>query len=290
MKFSAFEPIDLKNNSPELEVYNLQLSQIIPNQNQPRKIFEENTLEELALSIKQYGVIQPIIVRKYNDSQYQIIAGERRWRAAKLAGLEVIPAIIRTYDQSERLAVALIENIQRQSLNSLEEAHAIQCLLEACEMTHQQVAENIGKSRATVSNLLRLLSLEPAVKNLINQKLLEMGHARALLVLNGDKQIEVANAIVNKNLSVRETEKFVQTMGKQLIKQEAYVPYVSPGFEKKVSYWEKFLSEQLSSKVDMRFNSAGKGRVVIHFDSVEEADWLMDNLQVQGNEKFFFEK
>jgi len=279
MKFPAFEPINLKNIPQSFEAVDLYLSQIEPDKNQSRKNFNENTLEELASSIRQYGVIQPILVRETDkDKKYQIIAGERRWRATKLAGLEKIPAIIKEYNTVNRMAVALIENIQRENLNPLEEAHAIQSLLEECYMTHSQVAESVGKSRTTITNLLRLLTITSEVKEMINSGLLEMGHARALLSLSGEQQIHAANLIIHKSLSVRETEKLVQRMRMPEKKQEILVTSV---LEAKAKEWSLQLSKKLSSKVNMRFSAEGKGRVVIYFDSIEEADWLMEHLKVK---------
>lgn len=283
MKFPAFEPIDLKNKSHSFEVIDLDWSQIMPNENQPRKNFCENALEEMAASIRQHGIIQPIIVKDIgNNKKYQIVAGERRWRAARIAGLEKIPAIIRGSDKPDRIAVSLIENIQRENLNPLEEAQAIQSLLEECHMTHNQIAESIGKSRATVTNLLRLLTLTDQLKAMINSRQLEMGHARALLCLSREQQIEIAAIIVNKSLSVRETEKLVQRIN---IPHKEDKFFITLEFEKQVKEWEKHLSRQFSSKTNLYFNPAGKGRIVINFDSVEEAKWLIQNIVVKDTQK-----
>ena len=253
----------------------LPIDQIKARDNQPRKKFEESALDELAQSIKFHGVIQPIIVQATDYGLYEIIAGERRWRAAKRAGLDKIPVIIREYNKTDSLAVALIENIQRENLNPLEEAQAIQNLLDGCAMTHTQVAENIGKSRSTVSNLLRLLELSEPVKLMINSGLLEMGHARALFMLDLEQQIETAKLVVGNNLSVRETEKLVQRINSP---QEMKRNKVNPVFEKKASLWKDYLSRKLSSKVDVHVGYEGKGKVVINFDSIEEADWLMNHI------------
>jgi ParB family chromosome partitioning protein len=281
MKFPAFEPINLQNDIQSLEAIDLRLSQIEPDENQARKFFCDTSLEELASSIRQHGVIQPILVREIDPrgNKYQIIAGERRWRAAKIVGLEKIPAIIRKYDKANGMAVSLIENIQRENLNPLEEAQAIQRLLEECYMTHSDVAETLGRSRTTVTNLLRLLTLTDEVKEMLNSKLLEMGHARALLSLSSEQQADTAKMITRKSLSVRETEKLVQRLNMPQNKQEFLI---TSQFEKKTNDWMAQLSKQLSSKVNMHFNSDGKGRVVINFDSLEEADWLMAHLKVDG--------
>ncbi|HZW61129.1 MAG TPA: ParB/RepB/Spo0J family partition protein [Candidatus Babeliales bacterium] len=256
----------------------LLIDRIKPRDDQPRKIFNESSLEELTQSIKSKGVIQPIVVRQTDNNFYEIIVGERRWRAAKRAGLEKIPAIIRDYNKSDSMAVALIENIQRENLNPLEEAEALRSLIEECAMTHNQIAESIGRSRTAVSNLLRLLDLTQEVKSMINSGLLEMGHARALLSLSYDQQIEAAKLIISKSLSVRETEKLVRNMNTP---QEKPVILINPEFEKKAQTWKTIFSRQLSSKVNVHFSPEGKGKVVIHFDSVEEADWLMEHLRVE---------
>lgn len=281
MKFPAFEPINLQNDMPSLEAIDLRLSQIEPDNNQARKIFSDTLLEELASSIREHGVIQPILVREIENgrSKYQIIAGERRWRAAKKVGLEKIPAIIKKYDKTNNMAVSLIENIQRENLNPLEEAQAIQRLLVECCMTHSDIAKTLSRSRATITNLLRLLTLTHEVKEMLHAKLLEMGHARALLSLPYEQQIDIAKIIVKKSLSVRETEKLVQRLNMPQNKQEFLL---TSQFEKKTDDWIAQLSKQLSSKVNMHFNSDGKGRVVINFDSLEEADWLMAHLKVDG--------
>jgi len=281
MKFPPFEPINLQNDIQSLEAIDLRLSQIEPDENQARKFFCDTSLEELASSIRQHGVIQPILVREIDPrgNKYQIIAGERRWRAAKIVGLEKIPAIIRKYDKANGMAVSLIENIQRENLNPLEEAQAIQKLLDECYMTHSDVAETLGRSRTTVTNLLRLLTLTDEVKEMLNAKLLEMGHARALLSLSSEQQADTAKIIIRKSLSVRETEKLVQRLNMPQNKQEFLL---TPQFEKKTNDWMSQLSKQLSSKVNMHFNSDGKGRMVINFDSLEEADWLMAHLKVEG--------
>ena len=253
----------------------LPINQITPRGDQPRKNFKESSLDELAQSIKSNGVIQPIIVRSIGKNSFEIIAGERRWRAAKKAGLEKIPAIIREYNKSEGMAVALIENIQRENLNPLEEAQAIQSLLDECDMTHTQVAENLGKSRTAVSNLLRLLALTDEVKVMINSGLLEMGHARALLSLNPVQQIEAAKLVIGKALSVRETEKLVQRLNMPDEKPNTYIDHE---FERKAAFWKTQLSKKLSSMVNIHVGADGKGKVVIHFDSMEEANWLMEHV------------
>lgn len=253
----------------------LPINQITPRADQPRKTFKESLLDELAQSIKSNGVIQPIIVRSIGKGAYEIIAGERRWRAAKKAGLEKIPAVIREYNKTEGMAVALIENIQRENLNPLEEAQAIQSLIDECAMTHVQVAESLGKSRTAVSNLLRLLALTDEVKVMINSGLLEMGHARALLGLSFDQQIDAAKLVVGKGLSVRETERLVQRINAP---EEKQISYVDPTFERKAALWKTQLSKKLSSAVNIHVSPDGKGKIVISFDSMKEAHWLMEHV------------
>ncbi len=279
MKFPAFEPIDLKNVPQSFDAIDLPLSKIEPNENQPIKIFNEDTLNELALSIKQHGVIQPIIVRKIEENKrYQIIAGERRWRASVMAGLEKIPAIIKEYDNASRMAVALIENIQRANLNPLEEAEALRSLIEECAMTHNQIAESIVRSRTAVSNLLRLLELTQEVKIMISSGLLEMGHGRALLSLSCDQQIQTARLIVSKSLSVRETEKLVRNKNTPQEKSTILMDHL---FKKKAQVWKTNFSKQISSRVNVHFGPEGEGKIVIYFDSLEKSDWLMEHLKIE---------
>jgi ParB family chromosome partitioning protein len=182
---------------------------------QPRKDMHPETLKELADSIKVQGVIQPIIVRLLAENKYEIIAGERRWRASQLAALQEVPVVIKDIDDRAAMAVALIENIQREDLNALEESEALKRLIDEFEMTHQQAADAVGKSRAMVSNLLRLLDLQAEVKTLLAKGLLEMGHARALLALEDGLQIEAANKVVKQGLTVRATEKLIKKLGNE---------------------------------------------------------------------------
>jgi len=283
MKFPAFEPIDLSNCSQSFEVVDIYISRIESDSNQPRKVFNENTLEELAISIKNHGIIQPIIVRAFdNGSKYQIIAGERRWRAAKIAGLEKIPAIVKEYDNVQRMAVSLIENIQRENLNPLEEAQAIQSLLSECDMTHNEVAESIGRSRTSVTNILRLLTLTKEVKVMVSSGLLEMGHARALLCLSNAQQIEAAQLVILKNLSVRETEKLVQCITTGQSKKEISI---NQEYQTKAIEWNTLLSRKFSFNVNVSLKSDGKGKVVFQFESIEEAEWLVDNLMDRDSQK-----
>lgn len=270
MKFRAFEPINLKEED-NIGLKEISLSQIFPNTDQPRKNFDVITLQELSASIKQYGVLQPIIVKAVTKDLYQIIAGERRWRASKLAELNTIPAIVKKNSPQENSAISLIENIQRDQLNPIELAESFQELNESHQMSHEAIAQMLGKSRATVTNLLRLLSLAPTVRKLLIGSKLEMGHARALLTLPAEKQIILAQKIVEKQLSVRDTEKLVQQLKSQ--RGEKSIPYAD-----EVDQWVKKMSQALSSKVSVKINERGEGRVVIHFGSPEEMDWLAEQV------------
>jgi ParB family chromosome partitioning protein len=257
----------------------LSIDRIRPREDQPRKQFDEASLNELAVSIKANGVIQPIIVRKRDDGLYELIVGERRWRAATKAGLTAIPAIVKDYNRKDVMSVSLIENIQRENLNPIEEAMAIHQLIAEFSMTHNQVAESIGKSRATVTNLLRLLGLHDAVKIMLKDGLLEMGHARALLTLEEAEQLLAAHQVIDKKLSVRETEKLVQRI-KTLPLMPA-VEYQDIALKQKTQYWNDILTKRLSSKVRIQFNDKGEGKLVIHVNSPEEAEWLVEHIKVE---------
>jgi len=240
---------------------------------QPRKQIAHDALEELAESIKAQGIIQPIVARK-KDSHYEIVAGERRWRAAQLAGLETVPVMVRNISEQAALAIALIENIQRQDLNPIEEASALKRLIEELQLTHLQVAEAIGKSRTSVTNLLRLLSLSSEVQSMLEQGLLEMGHARALLSLSEAKQLRIAKQIVEKNLSVRETEKLVHSL------QSDQEPMVSIKTEDpNIRRLEEALADKLGARVNIRHGRRGHGMVVIRYHDVDELEGILAHIQ-----------
>lgn len=272
MKFPAFEPIELKNDIESFKVAELQISQIIPDKQQPRKNFSAESLEELASSIKQHGVIQPIIVKKFPDTdKYQIIAGERRWRASSIAQLKKIPAIIQESTNEKNIAISLIENIQREELNPIELAEAFYQLNNGHGLSHEAIAIMVGKSRATISNVLRLLNLSKYVRDLLVNGKLEMGHARTLLTLPSDKQILLAKKIVEKNLTVRDAEKLVQLSKSS--RDKKYNPYADVAED-----WVDKLTKKLSSKVTVKINEKGEGRVVIQFHSPDEVDWIVEQL------------
>jgi len=210
-KSSSGELTEPRVIAPEREFRKLPVEFIQPGQYQPRKILTDDALEELASSIRAQGIIQPIVVRAIAKDKYEIIAGERRWRAAQIAELDVIPCLVKDIPDEAAIAMALIENIQREDLNAIEEAVALQRLMQEFELTHQQTADAVGKSRTTITNLLRLLSLTEVCRTMLERGDLEMGHARALLSLPSDDQTSVARVVVAKGLTVRETEKLVRS-------------------------------------------------------------------------------
>lgn len=247
----------------------LALSQLTPGRYQPRKDMSDEALAELAESIRAQGVIQPIVVRETAPQQYEIIAGERRWRASRQAGLQKVPCIIKAIDDKATIAVALIENIQREDLNAIEEAQALERLQSEFSLTHQQIAEAVGKSRAAVSNLLRLNQLEAPVKRLVEQKQLEMGHARALLALSSAQQLEAAQMVVAKSLTVRESERLVKQM--QNPAPEAQTSPVNP----QVELAENRLSEHFGTQVAINQRKNGKGSIVISFDQTDKLKQIL---------------
>ena len=242
---------------------------------QPRQVFEPESLQELADSIRTQGVVQPIVVRPEGD-RYELVAGERRWRAAQLAGLQKIPAVVRELDARSTAAIALIENIQREDLNPLEQAQAFLRLIEEFDLTHQQVADSVGRSRAAVSNLLRLLDLAEPVKQQVNKGLLDMGHARALLALIRHDQIEIARLVVNRGLSVRETELLVK---KTLAAQDTGKAKPASS-DPDIKRLENKISEKLGAAVKIKSGKKGSGQLVISFHSSAELDGILEHLSL----------
>ena len=241
---------------------------------QPRRNFDEDKLRELADSINAQGMVQPIVVRPVGDKKYEIIAGERRWRAAQLANLADVPVVIRDVDDQSAIAMALIENIQRDDLNPLEEATALHRLLNEFELTHQQVAQAVGKSRTTVTNLIRLLDLNAEVKKLLEDGAIEMGHARALLALDGDLQKSAARQVAAKGLSVRETEALVRRLNRP-------APTAKPPAEEDpdVRRLLSDLTDRLGAKVALQQGTGGKGRLVISYNTLEELEGILDHIR-----------
>ncbi|MEE9708617.1 ParB/RepB/Spo0J family partition protein [Aeromonas veronii] len=236
---------------------------------QPRKDMSQDALEELANSIRAQGVIQPIVVRPLGEQSFEIIAGERRWRASQLARLEVVPCIVKDVPDEAAVAIALIENIQREDLNAIEEAVALQRLLTEFELTHQQVAEAVGKSRTTVTNLLRLNQLNDDVKRFVEHGDLDMGHARALLALSGQAQSELAKLVAQKGLTVRDTEKLVQ---KALEPAKARV---EPASDPQIGYLERQLAEKIGNQVQLQPGKRDSGKLVISYENLSDLDRIL---------------
>ncbi|APE30869.1 chromosome partitioning protein ParB [Halomonas aestuarii] len=260
--------------APEERLERLPLGQLSRGKYQPRRDIQPEALEELADSIRAQGVMQPIVVRPVGEARYEIIAGERRWRAAQLAELDVIPAVIREVSDEVALALALIENIQREDLNPVEEAMALKRLLEEFSLTQQQTADAVGRSRAQVANLLRLLTLDPEVQTLLERGDLDMGHARALLALSGARQRKAAHEVVNKDLTVRDTEALV----KRLASGEPAKPQrEAPSAD--VAGLETRLAEVLGAPVKIQHGRGGKGRVTIRYASLDELDGILEHIR-----------
>ena len=257
------------------ELRDLPLDTIKPGRYQPRSVFDEDKLSELADSIRAQGVVQPIVVRPVGKGEYELIAGERRWRAAQLAGIDVIPAVIRDVPDEATVAMALIENIQREDLNPLEEASALRRLIDDFEMTHQQAADAVGRSRAAVSNLLRLLELMQEVKDMIDMRLIEMGHARALLSLREDLQVQAAREVVRGRLSVRETENLVRRLQQPAKKQDRRP-------DPDIARLQNRLGEALGARVQIQHQASGKGRLVISYTSADVFEGILERLKLEG--------
>ena len=242
---------------------------------QPRRDFDQDALQSLAGTIKSQGLVQPILVRSLaNKDSYEIVAGERRWRAAQIAGLHDIPVIIKDVSDNEAMCLALIENIQREDLNPLEEAGALERLINEFEMTHDAVADAVGRSRPAVSNLLRLLELDDGVKKMLETGKLDMGHARTLLSLSPDKQLESATKIVKQGLSVRATENLV----KQLLDVNQHSRPKNDVKDSNITKLENDLSERLAAKVLITHQSSGRGKLQISYNSLSELEGILKRL------------
>jgi len=258
------------------EQRNLPVERLRPGKYQPRTHMDQNSLAELAASIKAQGVMQPILVRAVDSTpgseRYEIVAGERRWRAAQIAGLNEVPVLVRSIPDEQALAMALIENIQRENLNPLEEAQGLQRLIDEFGLTHQQAADAVGRSRPAASNLLRLLQLTAPVQEMLMTGKIDMGHARALLPISSGQQVGVAQRIVQKGLSVRETEKLVQ----QLLNPPTQAP--EKAFDRDLLNLQERLSDGLGANVAIRSNKKGAGKVTIEFSSLDQLDGLISRL------------
>ncbi|MGB5597136.1 MAG: ParB/RepB/Spo0J family partition protein [Thiothrix litoralis] len=252
----------------------LPVERIRPGQYQPRTRMDPDALQELADSIKAQGLVQPVVVRKLGGGEYELVAGERRWRASQLAGLHEIPAVVREIPDQAAAAMSLIENIQREDLNALEEAGALRRLIDEFGLTHQQTAEAVGRSRAAVTNLLRLLDLQAETKALVDAGQLEMGHARALLALQGRQQVDIAEKVAQRQMSVRETERWVKNI--QEAGQKPATEFKPPPDVVKL---EQTLADTLGAKVAIRYNRTGKGKLVIEYNSLDELDGILGHIQ-----------
>lgn len=259
-------------SSAEGELRQIDVLAIQPGRYQPRHIISNDSLQELADSIREQGIIQPIVVRPVSQDRYEIIAGERRWRAAQLANLTQIPALIRHVPDEDAIAMALIENIQRENLNPIEEAAALQRLLVEFAMTHQQVAGAVGKSRSGITNLLRLLDLDPEVKGLVEQGQLSQGHAKVLLGVTGPAQLRTARTIIEKDLSVRDTEQLIQKL------QSIQKPQVIKSIDPDVQRLEQQLSDKLGAGVSIQYNKKGRGKLMIKFFSLDQFEGILSHL------------
>ncbi len=264
-------------------IVSLKTSSVVPNKEQPRKQFDEEGLAELCESIKQYGVIVPLLVQK-KGRYYEIIAGERRWRASKLAGLKEIPAIVKDYSDSEVAEISLIENIQREDLNEIEEAAAYKRLIDEYSLTQEEVADKVAKSRTAIANSLRLLKLDERVQKLLIDEMLTMGHARALLAIeNKEAQFDAANTLISKKMSVRETESYV----KKLIKPAKTEKHEEDTLQTDVLYekLEEKLKTTFGTKVAIHRKNGGKGSIEIQYYSQEELERLlelMNSIEMKG--------
>ncbi|HFD12835.1 MAG TPA: ParB/RepB/Spo0J family partition protein [Crenotrichaceae bacterium] len=264
--------VQTDTSTEEKGVHVVPIEYLQPGRYQPRTDIDPENLQELANSIEQHGIVQPVVIRQLAKNRYEIIAGERRWRAAQLAGLHEIPVITRVLSDQDALAIALIENIQREDLNVMEEAEAYQRLSQEFSITHQQIAQVVGKSRAAVSNTLRLMELHSSVQTLLRNKTIDMGHARALLALDSLTQESLAKQVVNNNLTVRATEQLVKKhLGNQTETRSTPETRKDPD----ILRLENELSEQLGTETKIQYSADGKGRVLINFHDLDHLQGLL---------------
>jgi len=263
------------NNSVNGDLKEIAVEMLQRGRYQPRTDMHPESLEELADSIREQGLVQPIVVRPVSKDKYEIIAGERRWRAAQLAGLQDVPVVVRDVDDRAAIAMALIENIQRENLNPIEEARSLHRLMEEFELTQQQAAEAVGRSRSGVANLLRLLELNEDVKVLLEKRELEMGHARALLALKDLQQSEIAKKVANSRLSVRETEQLVRKLANPVKAKASKSTEMDPN----VRRLQEDLSEKLGAGVQLQCKPNGKGKLTITFNSNDELDGILEHIK-----------
>ena len=270
----------VKNNTQTLPVEYLQRGKY-----QPRKDIDPERLQELAESIKVQGIVQPIIVREIGYNRYEIIAGERRWRAGQLAGLADVPVLIKEIDDRAALAISLIENIQREDLNPLEESEAFHQLIDEFDLTHQQIAEAVGKSRVAVTNLLRLNDLESEVKALLTKGMLGMGHARALLSLESAKQIALANKVSEEGLSVRVTEKLVQDAQQEKTANKAHVSVQAHEriMDRDTQRLQEAMTNFVGAKTTIKHKQNGQGSVIISYNSLDELEGIVLRFEIKND-------
>lgn len=261
--------------SKDSELKKLPVEKIHKGEYQPRLSIDPDALQELAESIKAQGLVQPVVVRRLDSGEYELIAGERRWRASQIAGLHEIPAIVREIPDQAAAAMSLIENIQREDLNPLEEAIAMNRLIGDFGLTHQQTAEAVGRSRSAVTNLLRLMELEDETKELLDSRALDMGHARALLALKGIEQTATAHLIAKKGMSVRDTERLI----KKMLSAEPKTEKKPPAKALEVQKLEEDLSQKLGAKVAIQYNTKGKGKLVVEYNNLDELDGILDHIK-----------
>ncbi len=265
-------------NEKDEAMRDLNVALLKPGKYQPRSHMDEASLNDLAASIKAQGIMQPILVRQLADNGYEIIAGERRWRAAQLAGLTHVPVLIRSVPDNAALAMALIENIQREDLNPLEQAVGIQRLIDEFKMTHQTAADAVGRSRSAASNLLRLLKLSQVVQDMLMEKKLDMGHARALLSVESAQQILLANKIMAGGLSVREAEKLVQSLLNPALKHKKVKP------SRDIIRLQEKVADRLGATVEIRHGAKGAGKLVIEYKTLDQLDGILAKIGIKGNE------
>lgn len=271
--FHAEKAVPLGRTQAE-QLKHLPIECLVSGQFQPRTQFKEDALKELAQSIQTQGMMQPIIVRQLKAETFEIIAGERRWRAAQLAGLQQVPCLIKVMSDETALAMALIENMQREDLNPIEEAQGLKRLKEEFTLTHQQIADSVGKSRVSVTNLLRLNNLTEAVQALLINGEIEMGHGRTLLAIPNEQQLDVANEIIQKGLSVREAEQLVKrVITPSIVSEEKAL--MDPNIVK----LQSDLSDKLGAKVKIQHQQNGKGKVLIHYLSLEELEGVLEHIK-----------
>lgn len=270
------ESLNPSREVPATELSELPIDQIYRSPHQPRRDFNEAALEELAQSIRSQGVMQPIVVRPRSVGGFELIAGERRWRAAQLAGLTAIPAVQRDVDDEQASAMALIENIQREDLNPMEEAQALQRLRDEFSLTHEQIANAVGKSRVAVTNLMRLLNLAPGVRSLVDRGEIEMGHARALLTLEAADQERLAQDVARRGLSVRQTEQLVRNFAGKSADPAASGPTRKDPDTQRL---ESDLSDKLGAPVQISYNAKGKGQLVIRYSNIDQLEGILEHIR-----------